>query len=335
MSKNAKDTILVREETVLLDKLGLYDDIQMRVKLPQGAITAYAKAMESGSAFDSIKCAELDGELIVYDGFLRKKAYIKAGITRAKVTIRMAGSRDEVVLWAVQANAYQCLARSNEDKQRSVLRLLNTEISKTMSNVDIAKAAGVAESYVRKVRQTKISIAQCDSDSQQKVKTSRGDRPRTYNTKKKTQQQSPKIVPHLPKIVWPTREQTGAPPPELENQRHPDHPGMTYRGVHIKEHGITPLFTLEEKKQQNTTEAVIKAVGLLRLVSEGWKERASSITKMPLPDLLALLGTKKGSVSLRHINQVREDLDRALLWIREFLDATAVVEASKTNGATC
>jgi hypothetical protein len=322
----------IREETVPLAKLALYEDLQMRVKLPQATISEYAAAMRAGSVFDSIKCGEFEGELIVYDGFLRKMAYAKTEITHVRVNIRAAESRDQIVLWAVKANAYQFLVRSNADKQHSVLQLLNTEIGRGMSAVDIAHAAGVTPRMVqeyRKQTESKISNERFVSESSPKVKTARGLRPRKYRTKK--ERERVKSGTHFsPKIEWPTREQTGAPPPELENQPHPDHPGMTYSDVHVRQHGFVQLFSLDEKRRQDNIIAMRDIASLLRTIGENCPKLIAARTKASsLPDLLQLLGTKEGSVSLRKINLARNDLDQALPLIREFLDATLAIKAAE------
>jgi hypothetical protein len=54
----------------------------------------------------------------------------------------------------VQANAHQGLKRSNSDKQHSVRQLLETDLGKSMSAVDIATAAGVADTFVSQSTET-------------------------------------------------------------------------------------------------------------------------------------------------------------------------------------
>jgi len=84
-----------------------------------------------------------------------------------------------------------------------------------MTAVEVANAAGVSEFYVRKLRETRKSNDQIDSESRkqpEKVKTKRGLRPKQYRTKKKRekeqrerQQQAMRDRPGP--IQWPTREQ--------------------------------------------------------------------------------------------------------------------------------
>ena len=50
-------------------------------------------------------------------------------------------------------------------------------------------------------------------------------RPRQYKTKRA--KSKPAVCPPYEPVKWPTREQTGAPPPELMNKPHPDNPGLT------------------------------------------------------------------------------------------------------------
>jgi hypothetical protein len=90
-----------------------------------------------------------------------------------------------VVIQAVEANANEGLRRTNEDKRKSVLALLGIEEWANRTNVAVALKAGVDESTVRDLRAKTKSIGKPDSESPKTRKTSRGNRPATYNTAKK------------------------------------------------------------------------------------------------------------------------------------------------------
>jgi len=268
----SKDERIYRLIEVPTEKAACYSDLQMRQVLPQKTIRAYATLMRDGSDFPPLDCAEVGGELLVYDGFLRKQAYLLNGTALIKVRVTPAEDREQVVLWAVQAQAHEGLKRSPADKEFSVRQLLETERGQAMSNVDVAKAAGVVESYVRKLRESRVSIAQCDSDSSKqpkKVQTRRGLRPLKYKPRKPRLDPRGPVKPPPPPLPKFTCEEIGKPGPEIANEPHPDYPGWTRLDVFHKQHGFVQTHRLTDKiKGQNEQAAraiiaIVRDVGVL------------------------------------------------------------------------
>jgi hypothetical protein len=307
--------------TVPIDKPALYSDLQMRVSLPEKTIAQYAEAMRQGSEFPPIECAELDGELIVFDGFLRKHAYLLCGVAQIEVRIYTVESRDQIILMAVKANAHDFLKRSNADKEHSVRQLLDTEMGKTMSSVDIANAAGVHINTVIRFRerQTKsgVSITKGNSESPSKVKTSRGMRPRKYKKRKAKSAH----VPHQP-VRWPTREEKEAPPPELINQPHPDHPGLTYGQVHTKQHGFVQLFPAADKRRQDNVIHTREVVGRVRDIGIICRKVLPFMAKITVAEIIATLATMESKKWSRELGTYRDDLMTALPFIKALLEAS-------------
>lgn len=317
------DGVIIREIMVPIEKAALFSDLQMRIVLPEKTIVEYAAAMRAGCDFPPLECAELDGELLVYDGFLRNSAYRQCGITQIKVRVRPVESRDEAILWAVKAQAHEGLARKNADKQNSVRMLLDTDLGKSMSNVDIAKEAGVTAEYVRKLRQqqeSRISNQQLDSESRSKVKTSRGLRPKKY--KKHKAQAKPMVRPPYEPVKWPTREETGAPPPELMNEPHPDNPGLTYGQVFTRDNGFVQIFPLAEKRRQDNLINTREVLGLVRDIGVVCHKFVPAMAKITVADLFATLAGMESKKWSRELNTYRETLVTALPLIAALLEAS-------------
>jgi hypothetical protein len=118
----------------------------------------YAEAMASGVGFG------LGGDLFpppvifhdgssyyIADGYHRVKAAILAGLETILCEVR-AGDRRDAVLCSVGANHTHGKRRSNSDKRRSVLRMLNDKKWGMWSNKTIADHCKVSPSFVANMR---------------------------------------------------------------------------------------------------------------------------------------------------------------------------------------
>lgn len=88
------------------------------------------------------------------DGFHRLEAYKFVGTTKLAVEIRQ-GTRRDAVLFSVGANADHGLRRSDDDKRRAVITLLNDPEWQKWSDREIARRCIVSHPYVSKLRSEK------------------------------------------------------------------------------------------------------------------------------------------------------------------------------------
>jgi len=140
---------------------------QPRAALYQNVIDDYAEALSNGASFPAI-IVYFDGkDYWLADGFHRHGSHVKAGKEEILADIRQ-GTRRDAVLYSVGANASHGLRRTNEDKRRAVLTLLQDEEWAKWSDREIARRAGVGNKFVGDVRQSL-----CLEHSE----------PRTYTTK--------------------------------------------------------------------------------------------------------------------------------------------------------
>jgi hypothetical protein len=330
----SKDERIYRLIEVPTEKAACYSDLQMRQVLPQKTIRKYAELMRDGFYFPPLDCAEVDGELLVYDGFLRKHAHLLNGTALIKVKVTPAEDRDQAVLWAVEAQAHDALKRSNEDKQFSVRQLLETERGRAMSAADIARAAGVGETLVRKMMQTRVSTPLSGSDSSkrlEKVHTSRGLRPRQYKKRKPRLDPRGPINPPPPPLPKFTREEIGKPAPEVENEPHPEYPGWTRLDVFHKQHGFVQTHRLTDKIRIQNEQAARAMIGIVRdvgLLCQKFLALPQSLSPAELTVTLEGMSDGGRKVWVRNLKQYQAELVAVLPQLQAIVEAMPKAQQS-------
>lgn len=123
---------------------------QSRAAIDRGVVADYADAMKDGAAFPPITVFFDGRSYWLGDGFHRYEAYAAAQVYDVPADIRQGTQRD-AILFSVGANASHGLRRTNDDKRRAVLTLLNDPEWSRWPQKDIAKACGVSREYVSRV----------------------------------------------------------------------------------------------------------------------------------------------------------------------------------------
>ena len=148
-------------KSINLIHITIDSNLQQRVKLDNYVIDDYAdiyrcaegSAYSEGTELPPItvwNCTE-DNKVYLVDGFHRVEAAKQAGITELPF-IEKSGTYREALLFSLTVNATHGLRRSNEDKRKAVMTLLEDSEWSQWSNVAIAKQCGVSESFVRKIK---------------------------------------------------------------------------------------------------------------------------------------------------------------------------------------
>lgn len=88
----------------------------------------------------------------LWDGFHRLDAHKKAGCTSIRANVKQ-GTRRDAVLASVGANNNHGLRRTNDDKRRAVITLLNDAEWVKWSDREIAQQCKVSHTFVGKMRQ--------------------------------------------------------------------------------------------------------------------------------------------------------------------------------------
>lgn len=147
-------------ENLPIISIRLDGNTQPRNKINSNTVKEYAVNMKRGDIFPPVLVFFDGTNYWLADGFHRILASESIGITSISATVRK-GTQREAILTSVGANATHGLRRTNADKRRAVLILLEDEEWSKWTNVAIAKACGVAESFVRKLKK-EFNIVQND-----------------------------------------------------------------------------------------------------------------------------------------------------------------------------
>lgn len=124
---------------------------QPRAELSQDMVQEYAEAMAGGALFPPVDVFYDGRTYWLADGFHRYHAAQKLGLSDLPATVHQGTQRD-AVLFSVGANAAHGMRRTNEDKRRAVMRLLDDAEWAKWSNREIARQCFVDERTVRSLR---------------------------------------------------------------------------------------------------------------------------------------------------------------------------------------
>lgn len=147
---------------------------QSRAQINRDVVSDYAEAVDGGAEFPPIVLYHDGSNYWLADGFHRYEAYATAKVYEVPADVRQGTQRD-AILHSVGANAHHGLRRTNDDKRRAVMVLLNDQEWSQWSNREIARQCGVHYNFVGKLR-SDVTITPSDSEGS-----------RTYTTKHGTQ----------------------------------------------------------------------------------------------------------------------------------------------------
>ncbi|WP_353428918.1 ParB N-terminal domain-containing protein [Paracoccus denitrificans] len=138
--------------SVHIDKIRIDGGTQARACLNEQTVAEYAEAMEDPNTVFPPVVVYFDGrEYWLADGFHRLAAWRQIGRTDIPADVRQ-GDRRRAILHSVAANSAHGLRRTNEDKRRAVLTLLEDEEWSSWSDREIARKCAVSPSFVGALR---------------------------------------------------------------------------------------------------------------------------------------------------------------------------------------
>ena len=178
--------------TIDLDLLVLSPELQQRVKLDKSVVEEYAEAFKNHVKFPPITIwyrtdVEYTGTPLLHpayliDGFHRVEAAQIAGITELPF-IRKQGTYREALLYSTSINSTHGLRRSNADKRKSVITLLQDPEWSGWSDRKIARHCGVSHDFVNRLRKS-LSLNDSEKNDTKNNDTKNNDtQTRTYITK--------------------------------------------------------------------------------------------------------------------------------------------------------
>lgn len=147
---------------IALDKIKIDGGTQSRAELNDDVVADYAATIRDGGDFPPV-VVFFDGKKHwLADGFHRFHAYKAAGAVEIAADIRQ-GTRRDAILFSVGANASHGLRRTNDDKRRAVLTLLNDDEWGKWSDREIARRCGVSDRLVNALRGDTANNSQSDT----------------------------------------------------------------------------------------------------------------------------------------------------------------------------
>ena len=136
---------------MLVEKIRIDCGTQSREKIDQQVVGEYAVALKEGAKFPAVVVFHDGLEYYLADGFHRYLSHVQAGLTEIEAEVKNGTLRD-AILYSLSANDSHGLRRTNSDKRKSVMTLLEDEEWKQWSSSDIARACKVSHVFVIKLR---------------------------------------------------------------------------------------------------------------------------------------------------------------------------------------
>lgn len=126
---------------------------QSRAQLYSQVVAEYIDALAGGASFPPVVVFFDGTEYWLADGFHRHAAHAGIGLAEIAAEVRQ-GTRRDAILYSVGANSSHGLRRTNDDKRRAVMVLLNDAEWAGWSNREIARLCSVSPGMVDGLRQS-------------------------------------------------------------------------------------------------------------------------------------------------------------------------------------
>ena len=123
---------------------------QSRAGINRETVAEYAESMQAGATFPPLVVFHDGASYWLADGFHRYHAYAQINAHDVPADVRQ-GSQRDAILFSVGANASHGLRRTNDDKRRAVMVLLNDAEWAAWPQAKIAAACGVSREYVSRL----------------------------------------------------------------------------------------------------------------------------------------------------------------------------------------
>jgi ParB-like chromosome segregation protein Spo0J len=136
-----------------LTEIKIDSSLQGRCKLNQEVVDEYSEILREGGKLPAITVYRVGSSHYLVDGWHRYFAHKKAGLADIPTTV-IDGTIRDATLYAVGANDDHGLRRTNDDKRKSVMMLLDDFEWAEWSDREIAKAVKVSSMFVGKLRKS-------------------------------------------------------------------------------------------------------------------------------------------------------------------------------------
>jgi hypothetical protein len=164
-----------------ITEIELDSGLQARAMMSQPVIDEYTEVIRNGGVMPPITLFHDGSKYYLADGWHRLFGHKSAGFAEIDVDIKK-GTRRDAILYSVSANDKHGLRRSNLDKRKAVLVLLEDFEWSEWTDVKIAEQCGVSSMFVGKQRKEMNGGAQIErkvvrGDTEYKINTGKMGRP--------------------------------------------------------------------------------------------------------------------------------------------------------------
>lgn len=147
-------------QRIAVEQIKTNGGTQPRDQVNQEIVNEYAEAMRNDVTFPAVVLFYDGSDYWMADGFHRYHAALLAEVEKLLAEVHQ-GTRRDAVLYSVGANATHGLPRTNADKRRAVMTLLNDKDWAKWSDREVAKRCCVSNNFVGDIRR---SLSSDDSD---------------------------------------------------------------------------------------------------------------------------------------------------------------------------
>jgi len=140
-------------KTLRLDQIRIDGGTQPRVAIDEQVVAEYADLLANETKLPPVTIFFDGAAYWLADGFHRYWAN-KRGNCESVLADVQQGTQRDAILYSVGANTDHGLRRTNADKRKAVLTLLEDEKWSQWSNREVAKQCGVSEITVRRTRES-------------------------------------------------------------------------------------------------------------------------------------------------------------------------------------
>lgn len=190
------------KQSIKLDEIVVDSSFQMRESINEETVKEYHDKMTLNEKFPPLSVFKIDGKFYLADGFHRYRAFKQIGEDDVVCDV-WEGTRQEAIVFGIEANQKNGLRFTNEDKRKAVTTLLCETDLKDWSCPRIAKLLGVSDSFVQNIKDG-LSSNGCKMPETVKVKR----KGKTYEMKAKRakSKKTKKIANKNVELTFPSSE---------------------------------------------------------------------------------------------------------------------------------
>ena len=146
-----------------LSEIQFDGETQMRAELDLATVADYREELRAGTKFPPIVVFFDGSSYWIGDGYHRWHAAAQSDHETIECDVRK-GTKRDAILHACGANGVHGLRRTNPDKHRAVMTLLNDAEWSQWSNRVIAEKCGVSDPFVMKLRDQLLTVSSSPSN---------------------------------------------------------------------------------------------------------------------------------------------------------------------------